>query len=99
MIDKFLPVGSVVLLDGGDKRVVIIGRGGRAKTTDDHWDYLGCPYPEGYIGDDNSYVFNHDQIARVFFIGLQDEEELALRDALLQASVPLQTQDHRIKAD
>lgn len=86
MIDKYLPVGSVVLLEGGEKRVVIIGRGGRDQSTDLKWDYLGCPYPEGYIGDDYSYVFNHDRIARVFFIGFQDEEELALQQALMHSA-------------
>lgn len=83
MIDKYLPVGSVVLLKGGKKRVVIIGRGQRDKVKDKSWDYLACPYPEGFVGEEFAYLFDHEQIERVFFIGFQDGEELAFRDLLL----------------
>jgi len=85
MIDKYLPVGSVVLLDGGKKRILIIGRNQRERASDRRWDYLACPYPEGFIGEDYAYLFDHDQIARVFFIGFQDPEELAFGEKLLGA--------------
>jgi len=92
MMEKYLPVGSVVLLNGGKKRVVIIGRGQRDKVKDKSWDYLACPYPEGFLGEEFAYLFDHEQIERVFFIGFQDGEELALHDVLLtsdaQGGVP-----------
>lgn len=85
MIDKYLPVGSVVLLQGGKKRIMIIGRGERARESGATWDYLACPYPEGFLGEDFAYLFNHEQIERVFFIGFQDGEELTFHAQLIKA--------------
>ena len=85
MNDKYMPIGSVVLLEGGKKRVMIMGRGQRDAATDKAWDYLACPYPEGFLGEDFAYLFNHEQIARVFFIGFQDGEELAFNERLASA--------------
>ena len=48
-------------------------------------DYLACPYPEGFLGEDFAYLFNHEQIERVFFIGFQDGEELAFNERLASA--------------
>ena len=39
------------------------------------WDYIGCLYPEGNISEEYMYLFNHEQIDKVFFMGYQDEEE------------------------
>ena len=86
MIDKYLPVGSVVLLEGGQKRIMIIGRGERQRDTEKTWDYLACPYPEGFLGEDYAYLFDHEQINRVYFIGFQDGEELAFSELLLEAA-------------
>jgi hypothetical protein len=85
MIDKYLPVGSVVLLKGGKKRVLIIGRQQHERDGTGSWDYLGCVYPEGFLGEEYAYLFDHDQIERVFFIGFQDGEELTFQDRLLSA--------------
>lgn len=82
MIDKYLPVGSVVLLKDGRKRLLIIGRKEKERQGDRSWDYLACPYPEGFMGEDFAYLFDHEQIERVFFIGFQDGEELAFRERL-----------------
>lgn len=83
MIEKYLPVGSVVLLKGGKKRIVIIGRREQEKAAGGRsWDYLACPYPEGFMGEDLAFLFDHEQIERVFFIGFQDGEELAFRERL-----------------
>ena len=57
MIDKYLPVGSIVLLEGGQKRIINdIGRGERQRNTEKTWDYLACPYPEGFLGEDYAYL-------------------------------------------
>ena len=86
MIDKYLPSGSVVLLAGGEKRIMIMGRGRLDKSSGRSWDYLACPYPEGYLGEDYAYLFDHSQIERVFFVGFQDGEELAFQEVLQAAS-------------
>ena len=39
------------------------------------WDYSACFYPEGYMGPDKTFLFNGDQIEKVFAVGYQDEEQ------------------------
>ncbi|WP_261304026.1 DUF4176 domain-containing protein [Paenibacillus andongensis] len=80
-----LPIGSIVLLKDSTRRVMITGRvqkevGQDAKT----WDYCSCLYPEGNINPEQSFLFDHEQIERVYFIGFQDEEEFAFMDYLKQ---------------
>ncbi len=74
-ISDLLPVGSVVLLRDGEKKLMITGimqTGGGRKVR--NYDYLGVLYPEGHIGKDYQYLFNHEDIARIVFRGYEDEE-------------------------
>lgn len=73
---KLLPIGSVVLLKGAKKRVMVCGRFQRAVESQKRYDYAGCLYPEGVIDAKNMLLFNTEDIDRLFFIGFQDEEEL-----------------------
>ena len=77
-MEKLLPIGSVVLLKNGYKRVMIYGRKQMRNGEEQIWDYIACLYPEGNINPDYAYFFNHDQIDTVFFTGFQDLEELTL---------------------
>jgi hypothetical protein len=86
MMEQYLPLGSVVLLNGGDKRVMIFGRRQRAISDGKMWDYMGCLYPEGSIVERHYYLFNNDQIERVFFIGFQDEEEWLFQHSLRETA-------------
>lgn len=74
--EKFLPIGTVVMLNGGAKRVMITGFCTIA--SDDNskmYDYCGCLYPEGVVSSDKTLLFNHEQIAKVFALGYSDDEE------------------------
>lgn len=73
---EYLPLGSVVVLDGGIHKVMIVGRGLMTKMNDDtiFFDYGGVQYPEGLTGDQMAY-FNHDGIAEVIFKGFSDEDD------------------------
>ena len=82
MSKSFLPIGSVVLLKGGNKRVMICGRIQTKSGEDRIYDYSACFFPEGIVDPKRMFFFDHDAIARVFFIGLQDEEELEYENAL-----------------
>ena len=82
---NYLPNGSVVLLKNSDHRVMILGRVQRDKATGRVFDYSGCYYPEGMQDSGDILLFNDDDIRLVFFIGFQDFEELAYRDALIKA--------------
>lgn len=73
--EKYLPVGTVVMLENGKKRVMITGFAATAPETGDKmYDYMGCLYPEGVISSDKNLLFDHDQIGQVYHMGLIDEE-------------------------
>ena len=74
-MDKYLPIGSVVLLKNGRKKIMIYGRKQMHVETGEEWDYLACLYPEGNINEEFMYLFNHDQIDEVYYLGYEDEEE------------------------
>ena len=74
-MDKYLPIGSVVLLKNGRKKIMIYGRKQMHVETGEEWDYLACLYPEGNINEEFMYLFNHDQIDKVNYLGYEDEEE------------------------
>lgn len=80
MIDKYLPVGSVVLLKNGRKRLII--NGFQVSTGEKTFDYLGSFYPEGIISFDKLILFNHSDIDAVFFTGYRDEEQRMFNDKL-----------------
>lgn len=73
--EKFLPIGTVVLLKGGKKRLMITGYCMKTgENPDKIYDYNGCLFPEGVIKSDLTSVFDHSQIEKVFFKGYKDEE-------------------------
>lgn len=85
LLKGLLPIGSVVLLKDSTKRVMIIGFVQRAEDTQDVFDYIGCFYPEGYIASDRNFLFNHDQIDKLFALGFQDEEQLHFKEKIDEA--------------
>ena len=91
MFNGVLPIGSVVTLKGGEKKVMIIGicqfQAVAGEEKPRIWDYVGCPFPEGYLGPDKTYLFNNEQIDKIYAVGYQDEEQFAFKvkaDAALQ---------------
>jgi len=80
----YLPIGSVVLLSQGTKKVMICGRFQQQTDTGVIWDYSACLYPEGIIDPSQMYLFNNEDVDRVYFIGFQDAEELEFRQFLVE---------------
>lgn len=75
IVKNLLPVGSVVLLKGGVKKTLIIGiLQINENISEDVYDYIGVPYPEGYLGMDNTYLFQHEDINDVIFRGYDNPE-------------------------
>ena len=72
--EKYLPIGTVVLLKGGRKRVVIVGFLVISKDDKKMYDYGGVLYPEGFVSSEKTILFNHDQIDKVYYVGLEDDE-------------------------
>ncbi len=77
-----LPIGSVVLLNQADQRMMIIGRSQKDQESGRIFDYAGCLYPTGIINSNEVYLFDAEDIDVLFFIVFQDFEELAYRDEL-----------------
>lgn len=74
--EKYLPLGSLVLLKGAKKKVMVIGFMASSNETEDKvFDYMGCMYPEGVLSSDQTLVFNHEQIDQIYYMGYSDEEE------------------------
>ncbi len=96
MYEELLPIGSVVLLKGASKKLMITGRILSDEKLEQIYDYVSCLYPEGNIGEENQYFFNRDAIERVLFIGLQDEEELTFKREVLSQLGELEIRDGQI---
>lgn len=74
-IKELLPIGSIVLLKDGEKKLMINGiKQIDASGDGKEYDYLGVLYPEGHIGDQFQYLFNHEDIDKIVFHGYEDEE-------------------------
>ncbi len=80
---NFLPLGSIVLLDGGTQKLMIIARGLNVNHGDKivFFDYAGVPYPQGLTGDQLAY-FNHDGVRSIYYIGCNDGDNQVVTDSL-----------------
>jgi hypothetical protein len=79
---KYLPIGTVLMLKGGSKRVMITGFVCNNQEDRKVYDYSGCLYPEGILSSNNTLLFNHDQIEKVDYLGYSDEEEKEFKKKL-----------------
>lgn len=82
---SYLPIGSIVLLKNGKKKVMIYGRRQKRVTDEHEYDYIACLYPEGNISEDYMYLFNHEDIETVVYRGYSDAEEESFIDYLNKA--------------
>ena len=96
--EKFLPIGTVVMLKGATKRLMIAGfcafENGEKKKEKRKiwekkkekrkiWDYSGCLYPEGFLQSNQTCLFDHEQIAEIYHLGLsEDNEEKEFKEQL-----------------
>ena len=91
--EKFLPIGTVVMLAGGTKRLMITGFGAIQETNKEKiWDYSGCIYPEGFLTSKQICLFDHEQIQKIYHFGLaEDEEEKNFKETLDNISKLIQS--------
>lgn len=91
--EKFLPIGTVVLLKGGKKELMIMGyciipgneaydKKGKVDVSDRVFDYGGCVYPEGMVTSNQLFAFDHSQIERVSFLGYETDSQKELSKLL-----------------
>ena len=73
-IKELLPIGTIVRIRDAEPKLMIYG----VKQTDEdsncEYDYLAVLYPEGNIGEEGRFMFNHSDITDILFMGYEDEE-------------------------
>lgn len=75
MYQDLLPIGSVVLLKGASKKLMVTGIKPMLKNEPDKvYDYIGVTYPEGFIGGDSNFLFNEEDINDIIFRGYDNPE-------------------------
>ena len=99
--EKYLPIGTVVMLKNGKKPAMItsyciIPRG---KVFDKdgpvdlnnvtYYDYGACLYPEGILRTNKTFVFNHDQIDKVLFMGYTSSKYINYNNALTELATKI----------
>ena len=89
MQEKFLPIGTVVLLKGGKKEVMItsycifpnnteLKDGQEVPAEKKMYEYGGCIYPEGILDSNMVCAFNHNQIEKISYMGYETEAQKEL---------------------
>lgn len=78
-IKRFLPIGTVVLLKSGTKELMInsyciFNVKEKEKKI---YEYGACLYPEGVMNANNSYAFDHEDIAKILYVGYISEQQRA----------------------
>lgn len=70
-----IPIGSVVLLRNAAKKLMIMGYMPYNKENPEtKYDYAGVLYPEGFLGMQGIFLFNHEDIDDVVFRGYHNPE-------------------------
>lgn len=81
-VKDLLPIGSVIQLKGAEKRLMVFGVRQTNRSDKKEYDYIGVLYPEGNIGEQGQFLFNHENIEKVFFRGFEDEERTTFLNRL-----------------
>lgn len=82
-IRELLPIGSVILLHNTQKALMIFGVCQTVNETGTLYDYIGVIWPEGNIGPESQFLFNHADIEKVFFRGLDGIQRDEFLDLLV----------------
>ncbi len=74
MYNQLLSIGSVVLLKGEGKKLMVIGYYG-VDTNGTNVDYMAVTYPEGYVRSTEIVGFNQNEVIQVLHEGYKDIEQ------------------------
>ena len=97
---KLLPLGSVIVLKGSTKKMLIIARMIAAPVKGDlyRFDYGACLYPEGVVGE-NLIYFNHEDIFKIVQEGYTNDENELMLENIAAVQKVLQPTDMSLKAE
>ena len=85
MTKDLLPIGSVVKLHGAEKKLMITGISVQQENDSKVYDYIAVPFPEGYLSNELMFLFQHDDIETIEFIGLLNSEVQIFRSKLMES--------------
>lgn len=77
---KFLPIGSVCLINSNDKKHMIIGY------NQNNYEYVSVLYPEGINQQIELKYFNHDDVVELFSLGYKGNEYNEYNSKVLSAA-------------
>lgn len=100
MFNGVLPIGSVVLLENSTKKLMIMGFAQVAADNPNRvYDYVGCVFPEGFMGPDQTYLFDSHQIDKIYAVGYQDEEQMRFKTQVDEALMKLRQKENEGNQD
>jgi len=71
-IEQYLPIGSIVKVK--DNNFVIVGYRVSLPKITKKYDYMGYPYPYGFLSNEENFVFDTSEIKAIIFEGYKDEQ-------------------------
>ena len=81
----WLPLGTIVSLDGSEQKAMIIGRVQKdINNPDVQFEYTAVLYPQGLVNPKENYMFNLSQVKRIHFLGFSNEENEAFEKQMNQ---------------
>lgn len=90
---ELLPIGTVLTLKEGTRKLMVTGRLQREKKTGKVYDYAACLWPEGMIDSRYCYLFNNENVHILYHIGYQSTEEFQYR-TILDEQIKKLEEDH-----
>ena len=85
-IDNLLPLGSIVIIEGGYRKYVIVARALQVNVNGENqfFDYGACFYPDGIVGNKVNYFQNKD-VKKVIFEGYSDSDDQMMVENIKKA--------------
>ena len=80
---NILPLGSIIVLKGDSRKLVICGRKQIHIKLAKTFDYMGFLYPHGYVDEYHTYLFNEEDIETIVFRGYSDIAEIKFSELAL----------------
>lgn len=81
-VGNLFPIGTVVTVKDANKSMMIIGV--LPENDGKRYDYIAVLYPEGYLTEKQIYLFNHDDVVNVEYLGYMNAEYQVFRQDLEQ---------------
>lgn len=83
-MNRFLPIGSVIVLKKSNESIMIVGYGVRVEKEKTTYDYAGCYMPVGCTDPKSAVYFNQTDIKTILFIGYQSHQSIMVQNKLAE---------------